>query len=173
MIVCPYCDYENIEGSDECESCSHSLTDLHLSAPISAVEEGLLKHRVRHLLPRAPLTVGPTTKTREVLRLMVDHSVGCVVVVSEDEKPLGVFTERDALLKLNTRATELGDRPVSEFMTPNPQTLALTAKIAFAVQRMDQGGFRHVPLVDDTGCVTGVISVRDILRYFTEKMDEE
>lgn len=171
MIVCPYCDFENIEGSDECESCSHSLTDLHLSGPISAVEEGLLRHRVRHLLPRAPLTVGPTVKVRDVLRLLVDHSIGCVVVVDENEKPLGVFTERDALLKLNTRAVELGDRPISEFMTANPQTLAFTAKIAFAVQRMDQGGFRHVPIVDEEGRVSGVISVRDILRYFTEKMN--
>lgn len=173
MIVCPYCDFENIEGSDECESCSQPLTDLHLSGPSSMVEEGLLKHRVRHLLPRAPLTVGPKVKVREVLRLMVDHSVGCVVVVDPGEKPLGVFTERDALLKLNTRAAELGDRPVSDFMTPSPQTLALSAKLAFAVQRMDQGGFRHVPIVDEEGRVSGVISVRDILRYFTEKMTAE
>lgn len=168
MIVCPLCDYENFEGTDECEGCSQSLTDLHLPPPITAIEQGLLKHRVRHLLPRAPLTTGPATKVRDVLRLMVEHSVGCVVVVDEDEKPLGIFTERDALLKLNTKAQELAEQPVADFMTAKPQTLALSAKIAFAVQRMDLGGYRHVPIVDEDGRVSGVISVRDILRYFTE-----
>lgn len=170
MIVCPYCDYENIEGSDLCEECSQPLTEMYLSAPSTPVEKSLLRHRVRHLLPRAALTTAPETKVRDVLRLLVEHSVGCVVIIDEEERPLGVFTERDALLKLNTRAVELGDLPVSEFMTPNPQTLDSTAKVAFVVQRMDQGGYRHVPIVDEEGRVNGVISVRDILRYFTEKM---
>ena len=91
-------------------------------------------------------------------------------MVVENRKLVGIFTERDALLKLGTEAAALGDRPVSEFMTAHPQTLRLDAKIAFAVQRMDLGGFRHVPVVSKTNEPLGVISVRDILDYLTEKM---
>ena len=54
-------------------------------------------------------------------------------------------------------------------MTPNPQTLRLDAKIAFALQRMDLGGFRHVPVVSRHNEPVGVISVRDILDYLTER----
>ena len=51
-----------------------------------------------------------------------------------------------------------------------PESLEMNAKIAFAVQRMDLGGFRHVPIVDDRKHLTGIISVRDILKYLTERI---
>ena len=53
-------------------------------------------------------------------------------------------------------------------MQPKVEALQTTAKIAFAVQRMDQGGYRHLPIVAQDGELTGVISVRDILRYLIE-----
>ena len=56
-------------------------------------------------------------------------------------------------------------------MTPNPQTLVADAKIAFAVHRMDLGGYRHLPIVDERGELVGIISARDILRHLTENMD--
>jgi CBS domain-containing protein len=55
-------------------------------------------------------------------------------------------------------------------MTASPQTLDQDAKVAFAVQRMDLGGYRHIPIVDDEDRLVGTISVRDILAYLTEKM---
>jgi CBS domain-containing protein len=83
---------------------------------------------------------------------------------------MGIFSERDALRKLGARAAEQSGRPVSELMTPNPQTLVADAKIAFAVHRMDLGGYRHVPIVDQQGELTGIISARDILRHLTDSM---
>ena len=71
--------------------------------------------------------------------------------MAENNRPVGVFSERDALLKLNTAAAELSNRPVSEFMTPKPQTLDTDARLAFAVQRMDMGAYRHLPIVDARG----------------------
>jgi len=169
MTICPYCGGENIEGVDECEECGQSLADLHLEGPLLQVEQHLLTDRIGLLEPKTPITVASDTPIGDVLRLMVDKSVGCLIVV-EDENPVGIFSERDALLKLNVDASQLSDRPVSEYMTANPQTLEVTAKIAFAVQRMDLGGYRHVPIVGEDGQLTGIVSVRDILRYVTEKM---
>ena len=57
-------------------------------------------------------------------------------------------------------------------MTKNPQSLPATAKIAFAVQRMDLGGYRHVPITGTDGRPAGIFSVRDILGYLTRKMAE-
>jgi CBS domain-containing protein len=90
--------------------------------------------------------------------------------VADGPKPLGIFSERDALRKLNVRSAELGSQPVSKFMTANPQTLVAHAKIAYAVQRMDLGGYRHLPIVDDEGKLLGIISARDIINYLTSKM---
>jgi len=171
MLDCPYCDQPVIEGSDECDSCGHPLNDQHLPTPQSEVELGLLTDRLATSQSRWPLLISPTMPVREALRLLVDNRIGCLLIVEKGEL-VGIFTERDVLQKLNDRAAELGDRPVGEFMTQNPQSLPATAKIAFAVQRMDLGGYRHVPITGTDGRPAGVFSVRDILGYLTRKMAE-
>ena len=103
--------------------------------------------------------------------MLAEQSIGCVLVTQND-RLVGIFSERDVLLKLNTRAAELADHPVSEFMTPDPQSLDVDAKVAFALHRMSVGHYRHVPLTDKEGRPTGIISVRDVLRYLTDRMVE-
>src|SRR4029078_9285118 len=171
MLDCPYCAQPVIEGSDECDSCGHPLMDTHLPTPQSEVELGLLTDRLASGVTRWPLLISPTMPVRECLRLLVDNRIGCLLVVEKGELA-GIFTERDALQKLNDRAAELGDRPVSEFMTESPQSLPATAKIAFAVQRMDQGGFRHVPITGADGRPAGIFSVRGILGSLTGEIEE-
>lgn len=168
-MVCPYCDHVNTPGMDNCDQCGHSLTAFHPPPPANQVEQDLLRDRLGVLDPKSPIVAEPTIPVRLVMKMMADYDIGCVLIV-QDGRPLGVFTERDAIVKLNARYQQLSDRPVSEFMTPQPQTLDLEAKIAFAVQRMDVGSYRHIPLVDTDGRATGIISVRDILRYFTERL---
>jgi len=171
MIHCPTCNFENIEGVDVCEQCGQPLNDSHLLSPKNAVEHGLLKDRVHKLAPKVPVAVDQDTTVQEAFDLMRERSIGCVFVTNDDE-PVGVFSERDALMRLNAdAANHLGDS-VSKFMTPNPQTLTGDDRIAFAVHQMDLGGYRHVPIVDANKKFVGVISVRDILRYMTRKIAE-
>ena len=105
------------------------------------------------------------------MNVLLEKKIGCVLV-EEDQKPVGIFSERDALMKVGANIDELCDRPVSEFMTENPDSLDLNAKVAFAIHRMDLGSFRHIPIVTETGDLTGIVSVRDILRYLTETLGE-
>jgi len=169
MILCPYCRSKNIEGADECAKCGQPLVDTHLPPPHSEVERSLLHDRISVLVPKKPITAAPMTPVGEVLRLMIEHRIGCVVV-ADGNQPVGIFSERDALRKINTNAPDLAARPVRDFMTPNPQTLVADAKIAFGVQRMDVGGFRHLPIVGEQGELVGIISARDILRHLTDNM---
>jgi len=169
LLPCPYCDHEVIAGSDECDACGQPLTESHLPVPATAVERALLTDRVSLFQGRQPLTVSPKTTVRECLKLLVDNRVGCLLV-EENGKSVGIFTERDALLKLGEKATECGGRPISEFMTSKVESLPPTAKIAFAVHRMDHGGYRHVPVVNNNGQTVGIFSVRDILKYLTTKL---
>ena len=172
MTVCPHCGSENIKGTDDCAECGQPLVDTHLAPPQNAVERSLLGDRISVLDPKKPITVAPTTTLGDALRLMVEHKIGCIVVADGD-RPVGIFSEHDALLKIGTAASELAGRPVSEFMTANPETLVETAKIAFAVQRMDLGGYRHLPIVGSGGELAGIISARDILRHLTDTMARE
>lgn len=169
LLPCPYCDHEVIEGADSCDACGQPLTESHLPIPATAVERALLTDRVRLFQGRQPLTISPRTIVKEALRLLADHRVGCLLV-EEDSKPVGIFTERDVLLKIGEKASELGSRPISEFMTAKVESLPPSAKIAFAVHRMDHGGYRHVPVVNEHGKTVGIFSVRDILGYLTKKL---
>lgn len=169
MILCPYCDAENIKGADVCERCGQALSEQYLSSPANYVERALLKDRISDLNPKVPIVVSPTMSVDEVIKLMVHRNIGCVFVVHNDRFQ-GVFTERDVLTRIAPRIDEVRNRPISEFATANPHELDGDAKIAFAVRMMDLGGYRHVPIVDAEGRPSGVISVRDILRYLTDCM---
>jgi len=169
LVTCPACGYiRNIEGADLCDRCQSPL--VHLSKPrsASAIDRAFHKDRIRRLSPGTPLVAAPGDKVAAVLRQLVERSVGCVVVV-EGERVVGIFSERDALLRLGVDAAEFADRPISEFMTAAPETLELDDNIAFAVHKMDLHGFRHIPITED-GRIAGVISARDILRYVTEEL---
>ena len=168
MIICPYCDAENIEGADECEQCGEALTDLNVRVPATRVEADLLRDRIERLWPKSPSTVSPDTPVGDVLKKMVGETIGCVMVVDHD-KLVGIFSERDALMKLNTDAAKFASRPISQFMTVDPVTLETNDKIAFALHKMNVGGYRHVPILFE-GKLVGVISIRDILRYLTERI---
>jgi CBS domain-containing protein len=134
----------------------------------SKVEHSLIKDQVYMLGPRRPLSVDVATAVGTVLEMMVSRAIGCVVVTEYDQM-VGIFTERDALLRLNVDAASLSTRPVREFMTKAPDTVTSDSPIAFVLHKMDIGGFRHVPVMD-AGKVVGIISVRDILRYITEDL---
>ncbi len=168
MKTCPHCGSKNMEGADLCDRCQHSLTDMSRPQPGSSVERDLLTESIALLASTPPLTVGPEEPVGEVLKKMVAESIGCVIVVEGDHL-LGIFTERDALLKLNVDAARLSDQPISSVMTANPITLAAKDKIAFALHKMNVGGYRHVPILTQ-GKLTGVISIRDILAYLTRRI---
>jgi CBS domain-containing protein len=168
MIICPYCQAENIEGADECCDCNQPLTEMSIRVPATSVEADLLRDRVERLWPKTPSTVPHDMLVGQVLKKMVDETIGCVMVVNGD-KLVGIFSERDALMKLNVDAAKFFDRPIAQFMTTNPVTLETSDKIAFALQKMNLGGYRHLPILFD-GKLAGVISIRDIMRYLTERI---
>src|SRR5262245_4384006 len=100
-LPCPYCDHEVIEGADACDACGQPLSDSHLPVPASAVERALLTDRVRLFQGRQPLVVSPTMPVREVLRLLVDNKVGCVVV-AEQGKLAGIFRSEEHTSELQS-----------------------------------------------------------------------
>ncbi len=170
MMTCPSCNADNIPGADQCAECGQSLAGQHLSEPATEVERSLLRDHLSALDPGVPVCVRSDLAVRQVIRLLVDRHIGSVVVV-EEGRVVGIFSERDALMKLNTEAESLGHLPVAEFMTLSPRTLVATAKVAFALKEMDVGGYRHLPIIDKEGRPVGIVSVRDILHYLTERLE--
>lgn len=167
MIICPFCGFDDlIEGADTCDQCELPLADVFIRAPASGIEAALMRDRVGELPTHEPLRLTPEATVGEALRKMVDERIGCLLIV-QDDKLLGIFSERDALLKLGVDAASAHNQPILKYMTPNPAVVSADDKIAVAIHRMDVGGYRHLPVMDGDTPVS-LISIRDILRYLTE-----
>lgn len=164
-MKCPDCGHENVDGADECQECGGSLWGLGQQG--NEVEQSIAAHTISVLCPREPVCVSPDTPVREVIASMAEQKIGCVLV-EESAHLLGVFSERDVLNKVSLDAANL-DRPVADFMTVSPATATKTDSIGFVLQTMDLGGYRHLPIVNSANIATGIISVRDILRFMAVK----
>ena len=114
----------------------------------------------------APVVVEGATPVVDVLREMRTAQSGCVLVCSGD-KLCGIFTERDALIKM-VGVEGAGNRPVSDLMTPDPVTVHENDSIRKAVLAMHHGGFRNVPVVDSEDRVVSCVRHKDIVHYLVE-----
>jgi len=121
---------------------------------------------VSRLRPTAPLRVSPEQSVAEAVALMRQKKVGCVLVC-RGTSLVGIFTERDLMRRVLAAGLPLS-LPVAEFMTPRPVTICPKAPIAVALRRMEEGGYRHLPVVDETGRTLGVLSVKRIVHYLVE-----
>jgi CBS domain-containing protein len=116
---------------------------------------------------RAPLRVAPSASIRQAVELMNERGLGCVLAV-EDDRLVGIFTERDVLRKVIPRGRDVDRTSVGEVMTRDPECLTLEDGIAYALNLMSDGGFRHIPLVDAEGRPTGVVAMRDVVDYIVD-----
>jgi CBS domain-containing protein len=165
-MICPNCCHDNVPGAEECSHCYTDLTQLDKPTASNKVEHSLMHDPVVVLQPRTPMTLQQTATVAEAVRTMLAKDVGALLVVDGAGKLVGILSERDLLTKVAGIHTDYTERPISEFMTPKPETLTANKSLAFALHKMDVGGYRHMPLVEDDRPV-GMISVRDIMRHIT------
>ena len=165
-MICPDCQHENLPGADNCADCRQDLTAFDQPQGHSPLETTLLKESLDRLHPRPVVIVPPETTIADTISILSSSHIGCVLV-GEADKLLGIFTERDALLRVADRYHEVALQPVAEFMTTEPETLEFDALLALAFNKMSSGDYRHIPVTRD-GRVEGVVSLRDGLRFLSE-----
>ncbi len=110
---------------------------------------------------KAIITAAPTTSIRDAAIQMCAARVGAVMIV-EESKLIGIFTERDALSRVLVKDLVPENVPVSEVMTPDPMTITPDRPLGHALHMMFEGGYRHVPVVQN-GVPVGMVSARDAL----------
>jgi CBS domain-containing protein len=162
-MICPACSYDNVAGAATCEGCAQDLTLYETASRLTLMEVSVLEMDLAALRPKPPVTVAPDCSVADAIALLKANHVGCVLVGTE-EALLGIFSERDALLRVAHRFDECSQQPIEEFMTPGPESLEIDTPIAYAVNRMALGDFRHLP-VTRNGRIEGVISLRDVLAW--------
>ena len=126
---------------------------------------------VAQAYPDQPLPVAGNATVGEVIELMRAEKGSCVLVCAGADSDCegrveGIFTERDAL-----RWMALGESPqknIRDAMTANPQMLREGVTVGAAIETMAQGGYRHLPIIDDRQVPTGVVAVRGIVHYLVD-----
>ncbi len=118
-----------------------------------------------------PLTASPHTTVSTAARLMKKHHVGAVMVV-EQERLVGIFTERDAVYRVLAQSRNAATTQIGDVMTANPRTIDAAKHVDHALLMMYDGGFRHVPVVEN-GKPVGMISARDALGPELRQFEEE
>ena len=129
--------------------------------------------------PISTLQLGPaisvplTATLAQAVEVMQTRHLGCVLVVDDAGVLKGIFTERDLLVKVAGRKLDWSVSRVGDYMTADPECLQSSDGLAWALNLMSIGGYRHVPLTDAGGCPTGVVSIKDIVGYIVDLFPDE
>jgi CBS domain-containing protein len=135
------------------------------------IETTLRESKIRHLGLSPVASVEPGTILGDVMNIMKTKRAACVLIC-ENDRVKGIFTERDLLTKVIGASVDPGT-PIDQFMTPDPRTLRLDDSVGDAISVMHEGGYRHIPLVDAQKRVTGILEVRDVIHFLAEHFPAE
>jgi CBS domain-containing protein len=118
---------------------------------------------IRTLIDRQRTLVAPAkTTVADAARMMQENHVGAMMVVDSHGNLSGIFTERDALFRVLATSRDPATTRLSGVMTRHPQTIGPDKPVGHALHMMYEGGFRHVPVVEN-GRPIGMVSARDAL----------
>jgi CBS domain-containing protein len=126
--------------------------------------------KVRNILQgkgRNIFSVEPNTIVYQAIELMAQKNIGGLLI-TENGKLVGIFTERDYARKLILKGKSSKDTTIGELMTKNPFTVTLDSSIEECMELMSNRRIRHLPVLDN-GELIGVISIGDVVRFIIEE----
>ncbi|MCE4628630.1 MAG: CBS domain-containing protein [Desulfurococcales archaeon] len=123
---------------------------------------------VSSLLAHSPIVLKPDNTVADAIRVMAEHNIGAVVIVDDKFRPIGIFTERDLLIKVCAKGLDPKSVKLEEVMTKDPVTISEDTPALQALEIMMNFGFRHLPVVDENGILVGVVSIRDLSKPMVE-----
>ncbi len=117
-------------------------------------------------------TVSPQSTVTEAVQMMNDKRVGAVAVVDND-KLVGIFTERDVMIRVVLASKDPKATVMSDVMTREVETAAADMPYGDCLRVMVERHFRHLPVIDSGNRVGGILSVRDLLQHAVEDLSEQ
>jgi CBS domain-containing protein len=118
--------------------------------------------RLDSVFPKRVVTAGPECQLYQIAELMERHGVGTVVITDEQERPVGIVTDRDLALELGT-GRFVRSEPVRTIMSEAISTIGCHEGILGATRRLCDSAVRRLPIVDDDGRLVGLVSLDDLL----------
>ena len=162
---------------DEFTDLDETYFDTETKAPSTgSFDASLLRESVRVLPARHPLLFAPHHTVTQAMRAMQKEHRGVVLITedgSNESRVLGIFSERDVLFRIVDGGRNPMTLALAEVMTRDPECVPVEANVAWVLNKMSVGGFRHVPVVDKAGRPVFVVSVRDVVELLVERFPRE
>jgi len=146
---------------------SHSYSPIPRSGfTIMELTRHLQIDSVSRLNPLPPHMIASSRSIAEAVEQMRGHRTGCVLITQERQL-VGIFTERDLMMRVLAVQRSFSD-PVAVVMTKRPVCLMLKDPLRMAIRKMEQGSYRHMPVIDESERPVGILSVKRIVQYLVE-----
>jgi CBS domain-containing protein len=132
---------------------------------LKEIRGALFNDTIAVLGPAEPICLPPTASVHDAVQAMLARHQAGVLVVGPGGRLIGIFTERDVLNRVVGQGLDVRETPLERVMTPNPEALTATQRVAYAIHCMSVAGYRTVPLVDADRRPVGVVTVSDVIRW--------
>lgn len=117
-------------------------------------------------------TIEPTTNLAAAAKLLAERRIGALVVTSPDQCVVGIVSERDLVKELAAHGANALVLPLTDVMTRKVMTCGVGDTISSVMERMTQGKFRHMPVVE-RGRLVGIVSIGDVVKHRLQEMERE
>jgi CBS domain-containing protein len=114
---------------------------------------------------QTPVTLPETATVQTACRIMRDKQIGAILVIGEHGRLTGLFTGRDAVCRLLAEGIDPATTPLGAVMTLEPDSLRPNDRASDALRMMNEGGFRHLPIVEGTRLI-GIVSGGDLTAQY-------
>ncbi len=128
---------------------------------------------VKIIMTENPTCCAPDTSLQEVAKMMVEVDCGCIPVVDENAKPVGMITDRDITVRAVARGKNPLDLTAGKIMTSNVYTVTPETTIEECCRLMEQKQVRRIAVVDAEGVCCGMVAQADIANYASRKQTAE
>ena len=129
-------------------------------------------HPIKEVTMPSVITIDLNVSIGDAVDLMQEKKIGSVVITKKG-KLTGIFTERDVLLKVIGKLKDWKERPIYEVMTSHPQSLRASDEIAYVLNNMHVGGYRHVPITNENQEPVSMISIKDVVTWILDHFPQE
>jgi CBS domain-containing protein len=118
-------------------------------------------------------SIAQSVSAREAARILRQKNIGALIVGDPSEKPLGLLTERDLVHHLAERGPDVTDLAVSSLLEGPMRTCRAEDSVRDVMESMTRFRVRHLPVVDEFGRVTGIVSIGDVIKYRLNEIETE
>lgn len=133
------------------------------------LDSNILKNPIKNIRTGKPICLEDEQSVLDAISMMQIKQFGCVLV-TKDSILVGIVTERDIISKAIGTTQDLSEVMLKDIMTLNPESFKPDDSIAYVMNTMVRGGYRHVPIVNEKGEPLAVISMKDILSFLVEHL---